>query len=380
MFKFVGFLLLMIWSQAVCGDDVTDGTELVLSFLINRHGDRTPMQSSVIMSTDPEALAELTLQYGYGQLTPNGIRRAYQLGKHIRNRYNELLSANYNRSEVYIRSTDVTRAKKTILSALAAIYPPAGERWNPNLDWEPVPYTTLPLKYDFNTPNVNCPKFTDAYGSLYLLPNAEFSAKYSDILNVLSKQLGFNITEYPALVSGVYDVYASQKSLGLDLPEELEAVYDEIEKAANEAYGLINGVEEFIPLQAGALLNEFYTYADVAISGADTPRLRLYSAHDLNVYSFQAVTKVEKQGAPKYASAYTLELRRITATGQYVVLPVYLPSPGSDVVYLQVEGCDVLCDYNQFVEITKVNARDIDTWRTECGFTEDLVVDESSFD
>lgn len=59
---------------------------------------------------------------------------------------------------------------------------------------------------------------------------------------------------------------------------------------------------------------------------------------------------------------------------------MYLPSPGEDVVYLQVEGCDVLCDYDQFVALTEGNSRDIDSWRDECGFTEDLVVDGSSED
>ncbi|XP_053616246.1 prostatic acid phosphatase-like [Plodia interpunctella] len=380
MFRFGFVVLLVICCQGAFGDDVTDGTELVLSFLVHRHGDRTPMQSSIAMSTDLETLEALSAPYGYGQLTQAGKSRAYKLGQFIRERYNELLSPNYNRSEVYIRSTDVTRAKMTILAALAAVYPPSGERWSEDLNWEPVPYTTVPLKYDFNSASVNCPTLSNAILTLYFVSNKDYTAKYTDVLSVISNQLNFNISSYPALIYSVFDVYASQLSLGIDLTPELDAILDQIEVAAGESMGLTFGLDEYIPLQAGVLLKEFYTYADLAISGEDTPRLRIYSAHDFNVYSFEAVTKVNRQGVPKYASAYTLELRKVTSTGKYVVLPVYLPSPGEDVVYLQVEGCDVLCDYDQFVALTEGNSRDIDSWRDECGFTEDLVVDESSYE
>lgn len=79
-----------------------------------------------------------------------GKKTAYALGQAIRARYNELLAPQYNRSEVYVRSTDSTRTKMTVLTALAYIYRPvARDGWNPVLDWEPVPYTTVPTKYDF---------------------------------------------------------------------------------------------------------------------------------------------------------------------------------------------------------------------------------------
>ncbi|XP_053616615.1 prostatic acid phosphatase-like isoform X2 [Plodia interpunctella] len=346
--------------------------------MVHRHGDRTPLESTISFSTDPETLEELSSQYGYGQLTIAGKKRSYELGKFIRRRYYELLSPKYNRSEIYIRSTDVTRSKMTILTALAAIYPPIGERWHTEIAWEPVPYTTVPVKYDFNTAMVNCPKFMTAYYALYTSSAPEVTARFSGVLNILTSELGINITNLPALVYPIYDVFVSQLSLGLELGPKLDAILDDIGDAADECIGLTFGVNEYIHLQAGVLLEEFYTYAELAMSGEDTPKLRIYSAHDFNVYSLEAVTKVNRQGVPKYAAAYALELRKITSTGDYVVLPVYLPSPGEDVVYLQVEGCDLLCEYDRFVELTEGNALDISLWRDECGFSEDLEVDEAS--
>jgi len=51
----------------------------------------------------------------------------YQLGRLIKQRYtveNNLLSPNYTRNELYVRSTDIDRTLMSVLSQLSAIYPP----------------------------------------------------------------------------------------------------------------------------------------------------------------------------------------------------------------------------------------------------------------
>ncbi|XP_026751802.1 prostatic acid phosphatase-like [Galleria mellonella] len=380
MFKFVSVLLLMVFSEVIIADDVTDGTELVFSLLIHRHGDRTPIESSLFFSNDAATLRELSAPYGYGQLTDVGKRSAFALGDYIGRRYSELLAPKYNRSEVYIRSTDSTRTKMTILTALSSIYLPAnGSGWSDDLNWEPVPYTTVPAKYDFNQASLNCPTFKTDLALSMLRPYLKLQVQYGEILDLLSRKIGFSVKFLPALVYGVYDVYTAQLSLGLAIDEEIAAVFDEVEEVAGAAIDVLYGNDVNKKYQAGVLLNEFYTYSAKAIAGDETQRLRIYSAHDVNVYAFEAVTEITpRQGVPKYASAYSLEVRRVTETGKFVVLPVYQPAPGESEIYLQVQGCDLLCDYDQFVEITSKNALDEDTWRTECGFTDDLVIDDSS--
>lgn len=57
------------------------------------------------------------------------------------------------------------------------------------------------------------------------------------------------------------------------------------------------------------------------MADVDTPSVRIYSAHDFNVYSLMAVSQITpRQGVPKYNSAFALELRQIIETGDYVVL------------------------------------------------------------
>jgi hypothetical protein len=79
-----------------------------------------------------------------------------------------------------------------------------------------------------------------------------------------------------------------------------------------------------ILIYSGVLLHEFLKYAKAVVAGEDTPRLRIYSAHDLNVYAFEVITKISNRpGVPKFSSVYALELRRMVTTGEYYVLVRY---------------------------------------------------------
>nr|UUH60599.1 acid phosphatase [Ectropis obliqua] len=378
MSKLFVVLLLAVAGQSFA-DSVTDGTKLISTILMHRHGDRTPISSSAALSTDPDAVEAASAPYGYGQLTDVGKRRAYALGQTIRERYDELLSPQYNKSEIYIRSTDSTRAKMTILSALAAIYPAYSGSWSDEVNWVPTPYTTVPAKYDFNLFNMNCPNYLTGYYTL-AMSNPSSMDKYFDTLNIVAAASGSNMTSVPVMGAyAFYDVYASQESLGVALSDEIAAIMPDLKEAAAEAIDIFLGNDDYLLYEGGPILNEFFTQADDLIAGTDTQRVRIHSAHDITVYGFEAAAHVyPRQGVPAYTGAFALELRQVEATAEYVVLATYQASPGEGWVYLTADGCDTLCPYDTYKELVSAYTSDEDTWRTECGFTDDLVVDDSS--
>ncbi|KAG6453202.1 prostatic acid phosphatase isoform X2 [Manduca sexta] len=362
-------------------DEVFADNELVLAVLIHRHGDRTPLDGILEFSTDPDAVREATEPYGYGQLTNAGRRTAYQLGKSIRKRYGDLISAHYNRSEIFIRSTDSTRAKMTVLTAMAAVYPAGDDNWSDSLPWQPTPYTMVPARYDPNLASINCPTLINASsGKTYATSPA--MERYTDVLNQWSELIAFNITATPSLAYSIYDIYKSQISLGVPLPDELQALMPEIEEIAGIALDISMGDDDHALLAAGVYMNDVVTAMTSAASGDVSQPLRIYSAHDANVFVVMAASRVTpRQVAPAYCSSFTLELRKRTDTGAYVVLPVYQASPDAEPVHLQVEGCSaLLCPLDEFVSITKPFVLDEDTWRENCAYTDDLDIDESMFD
>ena len=88
------------------------------------------------------------MKFSYGQLTKIGIEQQHRLGKFIRNRYQNLLSETYNRSEIFVRSTDVDRTLMSAESNLAGLYPvvnPLAE----DVPIQPIPIHTVAIETDY---------------------------------------------------------------------------------------------------------------------------------------------------------------------------------------------------------------------------------------
>lgn len=71
------------------------------------------------------------------------------MGKYLRELYDGFINRLYLPDEITIRTTDYARTQMTALTALSALYPPPpAQKWNPNLDWQPIPYNTPPYDED----------------------------------------------------------------------------------------------------------------------------------------------------------------------------------------------------------------------------------------
>ena len=73
----------------------------------------------------------------------------YNLGKKLREMYDELLGSDYHDDDVFAISSDLPRTKMSLQLVLAGLYPPSISKegsWNSQLDWNPIPTNA----YDFN--------------------------------------------------------------------------------------------------------------------------------------------------------------------------------------------------------------------------------------
>ncbi|VVC98827.1 venom acid phosphatase Acph-1-like [Leptidea sinapis] len=336
-----------------------DDQELLLAFVVNRHGERTPDSDELSLSQEPEKIKKLTYIEGLEGLTNTGKRRAFQIGKLIRHRYGPqgfgLLSSLYLQDEIYLRSTDKERTKMTAQMAMAALYPPETEQqWDEGLGkvWQPVPYTAVPLKEDYLRYYSNCRRFKDLMTIAKAESlNQEFKP-YWDLISLIKTTTGRDFSEDPLLFETLFDLFKSLVGLGLDIPAWAKPVLPKLGEAGRLAYRLYFRSNEMVRLGGGVILNDFTQMAADIISGKPvTKRFHMYSGHDFNIGSLMEATKIvrHEQPVPEYGAIFGLELYRSRSTGEYSVLPIYVAKAGDTPVQeLHFSDCDTSSSYCKF--------------------------------
>lgn len=340
--------------------------ELLFTITVHRHGDRTPIAYFSHLSDDPERDARLSYPFGDGGLTLEGRMRGYEIGKYLRQRYDKLLSDIYFKDEIFLRSTDSERSKMTMLTSLAALYPPKRmAKWNRNIEWQPIPYTTVPSEQDFMSFFHGCKKIMKLY--LFEQPNPEMLAKYENLTDVLNKHTRFNFTASPMKIIAFYDLLISQAAIGIPPPEWVLPYLDELYEASSYGMGYMFKADLIKRLAGGVIYEEFFKVSNEIIQGVNTKqRVRIYSGHDVNVASQLSAGRLP-MFAPKFGAVLSIELYRVTRTGQYIVVPVYLPQAGaSDPEILPIDGCEIYCDFNDYQKLLAPILINKEDQRKEC--------------
>lgn len=150
-------------------------------FKVHRHGNRNilfPYKNDPYKDEKhwPEGFGELNkvskkriysryfFAYLNFSLMQVGKMQTFKLGQFLRRRYGRILGEGYSPNKIYVRSTDTDRSLMSAQAELAGLFPPtANERWHENLQWQPVPIHTLPLKNDYVLSHLSeCPKYDAA--------------------------------------------------------------------------------------------------------------------------------------------------------------------------------------------------------------------------
>uniref|UniRef100_A0AAU6PBL3 acid phosphatase n=1 Tax=Comana monomorpha TaxID=1555636 RepID=A0AAU6PBL3_9NEOP len=335
--------------------------ELLLAYVVNRHGERTPDVDELSLSNEKERLQEFIDLHGFEGLTNIGKARVYKLGQFLRDRYGPdgygLLSKVYYHDDIYLRSTDKERTKMTAQIVMSAVYPPPKEQqWNDDLGklWQPVPYTAVPLSEDYLRYYSNCRRFKTLMQRAKEASVQEELAPFLDLEDLLMEKTNRNFTEDPTMYQTLYDLFRSQDALGLEIPAWANTIMPRLAEAARLAYRLYFRNEEMKKIGGGVILNDFVQDAVNIISGKTVKqRFHMYSSHDFNLGSLLEVSNVEGKEwiVPHYASLFGLELYRSKSTGKFTVQPLYLPQAGdAEPEALRFEGChdSTYCDFSIF--------------------------------
>ncbi|XP_016050023.1 prostatic acid phosphatase isoform X2 [Erinaceus europaeus] len=344
--------------------------ELKFVTLVFRHGDRSPIET---FPNDP--IKESSWPQGFGQLTQLGMEQHYELGQHIRKRYRSFLNESYKHEQVYVRSTDIDRTLMSVMTNLAALFPPEGiSIWNPDLPWQPIPVHTVPLSEDqlLYLPFRKCPRFQELHNET--LTSEEFQKRllpYKDFMKTLPKLSGFHGQELFGIWSRIYDPLFCENVHKFPLPswatsDTMIKLKELSELSLLALYG-IHKQKEKSRLQGGVLVKEIVHHMKGSMHSSNRRKLIMYSAHDTTVSGLQMALDVYNGILPPYASCHLMEL--YLDNGEYFVEMYYRNETKHEPYPLTLPGCTHSCPLEKFVDlVTPITPED---WSAECMATND---------
>ncbi|XP_076687426.1 venom acid phosphatase [Andrena cerasifolii] len=334
----------------------TVGAELRQVNVLFRHGDRTPDDSKDEKYPNDPYLNSAFYPMGRGQLTNQGKRREYTLGNVLRERYSRFVGTTYTPQSVWGVSSDYDRTKMSLQLVLAGLFPPNKEqKWNSQLNWQPIPTQYLRAYEDNIFRADECPLYLAEYDRVLQSPQGQKElSKYSNFMQQLTEWTGKNIST-PWDMFYVYHTLMAEYSLGLTLPDWAYKVFPrgELWNATVFAYDIATSTPLLRRLYAGPYIRRVTRSMLDFITGTqvDEKRIYLYSGHETNIAAVLHGFKVYYPHVPEYSSAVLLELHEVH-NEYYVKLLNYLGIP-SRTVELQIPGCDVLCPLDKYLQLTE---------------------------
>uniref|UniRef100_A0A0C9R3E7 acid phosphatase n=1 Tax=Fopius arisanus TaxID=64838 RepID=A0A0C9R3E7_9HYME len=340
------FLLVFIGIQATLG--------LRVKFLnvIFRHGERAPLASGTeVFPTNPYVNYTFPPN-GQGQLTNKGKQQVYDLGVHIREKYDDFLGDKYHPSLARAQSSNSDRTKMSLQLMMAGTFPPSSEQqWNSILHWQPVVmnYVSGP---DVLVMSTECPQFSAEFERTMELPEVhEKIAEYDELKNNLTKWTGKTIAGTRD-IAGIYGCLRALNSIGFELPEWTKGIFPDgiLLNATLLHFRLCSYTKRLKTLNGGIMLKNFVDTMSSVIDGQlPDLKLNIFSAHDYNIASLLDVFDIIESHVPHYSSGIFVELLEDDYHKYYVRVFYYKGIP-AERVPVNITGCGESCPFDKFVQ------------------------------
>ncbi|CAL8098907.1 unnamed protein product [Orchesella dallaii] len=359
-------VILVLLQSATCTKlEAAKRDSLQLVQVLFRHGDRAPTYT---YPNDPYGDISTYWPEGLAQLTNRGKMQQYELGRYLRQRYDGYLGEKYTQKELYVTSSDMDRTIMSLESNLAGLFPPVN-KWNPNIEWQPIPLRTIPWKEDkLLHVNVRCPRYHEIRRNFLSTSDVvkKINEDNQEFIQYCAEKSGLNARTvkdlYPLL-----DVLYAQSQHNLSLPEWAQG--DTLPKLI-QLHSTTNTwptyTDEMKRLWGGPLLGLLIKNM-MAIAGhlGSNPedahsvshgvnrKMLMYSAHDSTLARIMNTMGVFEPHCPPYAAALIVELHRDPDTHEYYVEIHYRNDTTQAPYLLTPEKCGFPCSFRKMMEITK---------------------------
>lgn len=334
------------------GQEAAEDT-LVQVHVIFRHGQRTPADT---YPNDPHI--NFTFDpVGWGQLTNEGKRQQYEQGQFLRRRYDALLGSKLTSAVFSAMSTDVDRTMMSAQLECAGLWPPQGtQKWNENLNWQPVPIRAQPLKQDsLLLVRIPCPRY---HYELERVEREDENVKKvmeenADLFKELTGITGMNIAT-PDDVQSLYNTLLAEELFNLTLPEWTKNYYpDRLVPLTSFSFSLGAYTKTLQRIKGGPLLKKILADSEEMVQNGSGKKMHLYAGHDSTVSNILMTIGVFDEQVPVYNIMTIVELHRGPNPGGFG-FKIFLRNTTLHEPYpLTVPECGHFCPLERFKDLTK---------------------------
>lgn len=340
---------------------------LVLSQLLWRHGDRSP----VILFPSYSHPAKAVWPMGLGNLTPRGMQQHYLLGKELRKKYRGYLNESYRHDEITVWSTDFDRTLMSAQMNMAGLYGRVtlNEIANSSSVRINQPVPIHPELTGILSPGQNCPAFTRE--RLNVMNRSDLArnnrAENGSLVDSIKVQSGNVSLKVFKIADAVFcsDQHAVSLPPWIADNTTIKAYLDFLHEDLSPRLFMYS--DKQVRLGGGPLLSSMIGRMKEKVAGNLTQKVLVYSAHDVTVMALLSALGVFDGKQPFYASTVSLDLfeKKIASdkssnnlSNYFVVVNYLRGSLKPDITKaetLTVPGCESRCSLEKFVRLVNGN-------------------------
>ncbi|XP_037029743.1 prostatic acid phosphatase-like [Bradysia coprophila] len=331
-------------------NNVDENGKLIFVHVLFRHGDRTPIDP---YPNDPWGNRTFW-PVGWGQLTNLGKQQHYNLGKWLRNRYDNLISDKYSKDTVFIRSTDVDRTLMSAEADLAGLFPPTKDQlWNPSIPWQPIPVHTMPENMDeLLAAKKSCPAYDYALKKYKKSEDfVRLNKRFQGLYEYLTEHSGKKV-DSPTGVNNLYNNLFIEDLYNMSLPEWTKKVYPggDMQWLAARSFATNTYTPKLARLKVGFLIKEmFQRFSNKSVSLSNPKQsVWIYSAHDTTVANLLNALGLFELHTPPYTACVLLELR---LKDDVPMVQIFYKNSTNDPHPMYIPHCGISCPLEKLYQI-----------------------------
>ncbi|KAK6750903.1 hypothetical protein RB195_002708 [Necator americanus] len=316
------------------------------------HGDRAP--GNVVYPNDIND--ESSWPRGFGALTNRGLKKMYNLGQWLRERYvkeMKLLSPNNIPREVSVQSSDLPVTVESAQAVMAGLFPAEGNRiWADKglTAWQPFYIHTAADSLHDMARSYSCPLVDSTTSTERSELKRKFDKKHSDLL----KRLGIHTGLAPVNFFVLTTLYGIQTEIdhGLPQPEWINETYegkkiiDWIREVKTIARASNFNSKQKAHVRAGVLLSTWIKYLQEAAHNKGPLKAVFGSTHDGTVFPLMYAMGISDGQLVQPGSLFLVELHKEESDH---LVRLWWRNSTDHIYQLSLPSCELDCPLEDFV-------------------------------